>query len=133
MGHTGALSTVHTEDTDYQSDRGNSVGHYQLYIQSAVDCPFRGHRQKSDRRHSVGHCPLYIQRALAISLGGGGWVQREQKTIRTGGTQWGTETLSVVRPDGTNNQLDRAYSGTLSTVHSESTNNQSDKGYWDIV
>ena len=34
-GPTGVLSTVHTEGTGNQSDRGHTVGHCQLYIQRA--------------------------------------------------------------------------------------------------
>ena len=31
--YSGALSTVHIEDTDNQSNKVHTVGHYQLYIQ----------------------------------------------------------------------------------------------------
>ena len=99
-GHTGALSTVHTEGTDNQPDWG-PLGHCQLYIQRALITRPTGdthsgalstvHREgidnQSDRGHTVGHCQLYIQRA--------------QTTSQTGDTQWGTVGQSTVHSDGT--------------------------------
>ena len=48
---TGALSIVHTEGTDNQTNRVNTLGHT-----GAVNCTFRGHRQGADTIYSVIIC-----------------------------------------------------------------------------
>ena len=88
MGHTGALSTVHTEGTDNHSNRGHTVGHTGVvnYIQ----------RAQTTRQTGVTH------------FGALSTVHTESTDNQTGSTQWGTLskmplwTLTIVLPPRNN-------------------------------
>ena len=75
-----ALSTVHTESTDNQSDRGHTVWHFLLYIQRATSWNGMG--------GEVGHR---------------GHIQPDAQGAQTVGH---TGVLLVVHAEGTDNQSD---------------------------
>ena len=54
VGHTGALSMVHTEGIDNQSDWG-TLGHCLLYIQKALAPSRGGERLGTDNQTDRGH------------------------------------------------------------------------------
>ena len=74
VGHSGALSTVHIEGADNQSDRG-PLGHCQLYIQGSWAQRTPTTRQTGGS-YSGAHWGTIHKEGTGNQLGEGSWAQR---------------------------------------------------------